>query len=74
MKYDATPVTKIFQVMEENYGIEIEYDENTMAACSLTTSMAEEGLYERIEVICQAIGAKYEMIDGKIIVSSNGCQ
>lgn len=74
MKYDATPVAKIFEVMEENYGIEIVYDDNAISSCSLTTSMAEEGLYERIEIICQAIGAKYEMIDGKIIVSSSGCQ
>jgi ferric-dicitrate binding protein FerR (iron transport regulator) len=74
MEYDATPVSKIFQVIEENYGIDIVYDENVLARCSLTTSMAEEGLYERIEIICQAIGAKYEMKDAKIFVTSDGCQ
>jgi ferric-dicitrate binding protein FerR (iron transport regulator) len=74
MEYDATPVAKIFQVVEENYGIDIVYDEEALSSCSLTTSMAEEGLYERIEIICQAIGAKYEMIDGKIVVTSSGCQ
>jgi len=74
MDYDATPVANIFQVVEENYGIDIVYDEAALSSCSLTTSMAEEGLYERIEIICQAIGAKYEMIDGKIIVTSLGCQ
>jgi hypothetical protein len=36
--------------------------------------MAEEGLYERIEIICQAIGAEYEIVDGTIIVNSKGCQ
>ena len=74
MEYDATPVAKIFQVVEENYGIDIVYDEAALSLCSLTTSMAEEGLYERIEIICQAIGAKYEMVDGKIVVTSSGCQ
>jgi len=73
MEYDATPVSKIFEVMEENYGIDIVYDEATLSACSLTTSMSEEGLFERIEIICQAIGARYEMIDGRILISSNGC-
>ena len=73
MEYEATPVAKIFQVVEENYGIDIVYDEEALSSCSLTTSMSEEGLFERIEIICQAIGARYEMIDGKIVVSSSGC-
>ena len=74
MEYEATPVARIFQVMEENYGIDIVYDEHVLSACSITTSMSEEGLFERIEILCQAIGAKYEIIDGKIVVSSSGCQ
>ena len=74
MEYDATPVDKIFQVLEENYGIDIVFDKQVLSACSLTTSMAEEGLYERIEIICQAIGAQYEMKDGTIIINSKGCQ
>jgi nitrite reductase/ring-hydroxylating ferredoxin subunit len=36
--------------------------------------MAEEGLYERIEIICQAIGARYVISDGKVIINSKGCQ
>lgn len=74
MKYDGTPVDKIFQVLEENYGIDIVFDEQVLAACNLTTSMAEEGLYERIEIICQAIGAQYEISDGIIHIKSTGCQ
>ncbi len=70
MEYDATPVARIFQVIEENYGIDIVYDDKELSSCSLTTSMAEEGLYERIEIICQAIGAKYEMKDGKILITT----
>jgi transmembrane sensor len=74
MNYDATPVAEIFKVIEENYGIDIVYNEQVLSGCSLTTSMAEEGLYERIEIICQAIGAKYEMKDAKILITSDGCQ
>ena len=52
---------KFLKVLEENYGIDILYDEQALSTCSLTTSMSEEGLYERIEIICQAIGAQYEI-------------
>lgn len=74
MEYDGTPVGKIFDVLEENYGIDIVYDKSLLAECSLTTSFAEEGFYERIEIICEAIGAEYEIKDGTIVVSSPGCQ
>lgn len=73
MQFDNAEVTEIFQVLEENYGIQIRYDENIMHACRLTTSMSDEGLYERIEVICKAIGASYSVSDAVITIKSNGC-
>jgi hypothetical protein len=73
-RYDAAPVDKIFEELSINYGIDIVFDEELLSACRLTTSMDEEGLYERIMIICQAIGAKYSIDDGMIWISSNGCQ
>jgi len=73
MVYDGAPVTKIFEVLEENYGIDIEYDEALLSGCVLTTNMSDEGLYERIEVICKAINADYTISDAVIIIKSRGC-
>jgi ferric-dicitrate binding protein FerR (iron transport regulator) len=73
MKYDGTPVVKIFQVLEENYGIDIVYEEAKLSGCTLTTSMTVEGLYDRIRIICEAIGAQYEIRDTQIIIRSSGC-
>jgi transmembrane sensor len=74
MHYDGSPVTKIFKVLEENYGVEISYDEEVLRNCVLTTTMSDEGLYERIEVICKAIGAHYTVEDAVIYIKSNGCK
>jgi transmembrane sensor len=73
-QYDGAPVVKILNVLEQNYGIDIQYDAEALSNCILTTSMAEEGLYERIEIICKAIGAQYEIDDTKIVITSNGCR
>lgn len=72
-QYDGAPVVRILNVLEENYGIDILFDEQALSGCVLTTSMAEEGLYERIEIICKAIGAQYEITDTEIVITSNGC-
>jgi transmembrane sensor len=73
MSYDGVPVTKIFEVLEENYGVDIEYDEEDLKACVLTTSMSDEGLYERIDIICKAINAEYTITHAVINIKSNGC-
>lgn len=73
-QYDGAPVIKILEVLEQNYGIDIQYDEQALSNCILTTSMAEEGLYERIEIICKAIGAQFELDDTRIVIKSNGCR
>jgi ferric-dicitrate binding protein FerR (iron transport regulator) len=74
MKYDEAPVNKILEVLEENYGIDIVYDPTVLSTCTLTTAMSEEGLYERIEIICKAIGAQYEILDSTIVITSKGCK
>ncbi len=73
-QYDGAPVIKILEVLEQNYGIDIQYDEQALSNCILTTSMAEEGLYERVEIICKAIGAQFEIEDTRIVIKSNGCR
>ncbi|MEJ1237565.1 FecR family protein [Chryseolinea sp. T2] len=74
MKYEAEPVDEIFKVLEDNYGIDIVYDSSILSSCSLTTTMEDEGFYERIEIICQAIGATFEVEDARVLIKSAGCQ
>jgi transmembrane sensor len=73
MKYDGAQVVKIFDALEELYGVDIEFDQELLKNCALTTTMKEEGLFERIKVICEAIGARYEVQETKILITSEGC-
>jgi transmembrane sensor len=74
MKYQDTPVAEIFDVLEENYGVQIDYQEEQFKNCVLTTSMSDEGLFERIAVICRAIGATYRLEEAVIKIEGPGCQ
>lgn len=73
MDYDDAPVTKIFEVLEQNYGIDIQYDADALKGCVLTTSMTDEGFYERIEIICKAINAEYKTENAVVFIESRGC-
>ena len=72
-KFDNTPVKKVFAVLQEAYGVEILFDEEVMKNCHITVPLGKEPLYEKLKIICRTIGASYELIDAKIVISSKGC-
>lgn len=74
MQFENTEVSEIFDILQKNYGVEIRFDKIILGNCRLTTSMSDEGLYERIAVICKAIGASWKIdVDAAITITSNGC-
>lgn len=71
--FDDTPISDIFEEMARAYGIEIEFDQKAFSKCPITTYFMEETLLERINTICEAVGATYRPENGKIIVSGIDC-
>ncbi|KAA0989125.1 FecR family protein [Dyadobacter aurulentus] len=73
-KFEDFPVSEIFKTLQKAYGIEIIFDENIMKDCPVTATLTDLSLYEKLDLVCNAVGAKYEVIDGRIIVEGKGCQ
>jgi ferric-dicitrate binding protein FerR (iron transport regulator) len=74
LTFEATPVTRVFKKLQDVYGIPILYDEEAVASCSLSASLSTGSFYEKLNVICKAINASYEVIDGNIVVTAKGCK
>lgn len=73
ISYTNEPVKKLFKTLEEMYGVTIKYNESALANCNITTEMTNEGLFERMDLICLVLGAKYRIEDAVIMVESSGC-
>jgi transmembrane sensor len=73
MHFDETPVSDVLSMLTEAYDIDIIFQKETLSGCVLTSNFYEEGLYDRIDVICTAIGATYRIVDSQILVESQGC-
>ena len=71
--FTNAPVASIFDALKKAYGVEIQFDGELLAGCRLTTSLSNETLYERLDVICEAIDATYEVVDGHVVVAGQGC-
>jgi len=72
-EFQDVPVRQVFHTLEEAYGIEIVYDEELLAGCSIHASLNGVPLYEQLKLICKGIQGTYEVIDSHIIITSKGC-
>ncbi|GHB58054.1 FecR family protein [Persicitalea jodogahamensis] len=66
--FNSTPLREVFAVLEKAYGVEIVADSDLTTHRSLTVSMEDETLYEKLDVICKTLGLSYQIVDAKVIV------
>lgn len=71
--FKDTSIENIFLALEKAYGVEIIFDKEVMVNCRLTTSLTNENLFEKLDIICAGIEAQYKVVDAQVIISSNGC-
>ncbi|OJV14399.1 MAG: iron dicitrate transport regulator FecR [Dyadobacter sp. 50-39] len=71
--FDDKPVAEVLDAMARAYGISIVYQPETLANCVISAQFNEENLKQRLNAICQAIGAGYDMENGRVVISSKGC-
>ena len=74
MLYEEAPLEKVFSQLGKNYGINIVYDVELLKACTVTADLRNEPFYRKLDLICKAIGADYEIIDGQIVIVTKGCK
>ena len=74
MIYEDMPVEQVFSQLSKAYGISIVYDNELLHMCTVTADLKGETFYHKLDLICRAIGAAYEVIDGQVIIQSGGCQ
>lgn len=74
MHFEAAPISKIFEGLEQVYGVDIEFDEHVFSSCILTTSIAEGSIYNRLDMICKAIDAHYVLRENQIVITGAGCK
>jgi transmembrane sensor len=73
MLYEEAPLEKVFAQLSKNYGINIVYDVELLKNCTVTADLRNEPFYRKLDLICKAIAASYEIIDGQIVIVTKGC-
>ncbi|MDQ6477192.1 FecR domain-containing protein [Dyadobacter sp. LHD-138] len=71
--FNRTKLKDVFSLLEKSYGLHIDFDQDLTANCSITAELGDEPVYEKLEMICAVINAKFEAKGGNIRVISAGC-
>jgi ferric-dicitrate binding protein FerR (iron transport regulator) len=72
--FDETPVVKVFQTLENAYGIPIHYDASVFSGCSITSDLTDETFEEKLKIICSAICVNYRIDEDGVLIEGKPCK
>lgn len=73
ISFEDMPVSEVLMAIEQAYGVHIIYDADLLSHCIITTTLANESLYNKLDIMCKTIGASYKIVDAQIVIQSTGC-
>ncbi|HLK28121.1 MAG TPA: FecR domain-containing protein, partial [Puia sp.] len=72
--FEETPVIKIFEVLEEAYGIKIKCDEKIFSKCIITTALNDATFDDKLKIICEATNATFTVQNNEVTIDGKGCK
>ncbi|MCF0061209.1 DUF4974 domain-containing protein [Dyadobacter chenwenxiniae] len=72
--FDETPVHEVFSTLERAYNVQISYDKVKMGDCTLNATLIGQPFKEKLEAICNALDAEYEINDNIVAIVGKGCK
>jgi len=72
--YEDAALERVFGQLSKNYGVNIVFDSEILKKCTITADLRTVPFYEKLDLICKAIGASYEEMDGQVVIQTDGCQ
>ncbi len=74
-EFKDRPVSEILATIEKAYAVEINYSKEIFKNCYLTTSLNDQPLTEKLNILCESLGnnTRYELNNNEITIKSNGC-
>ncbi len=71
--FNNEPLSDIVSKLQRAYGIEIVFANDLLENCTFTGDVADIPLYDKLDLICKANSASYEVKGTRILISGAGC-
>lgn len=72
--FDNTRLTKIIQLLEQQYGVTVELENSNLANCRYTASFSKASLTEVLDVLSAVGDLTYDKTGNRVVLSGTGCR
>lgn len=73
LTFDRSKMSEVEEVLEDVYGIDIQFENSDLGNCNLTAKFKERKAKDAIEIIAKTFNLSFEMKDGLVILKGKGC-
>ena len=71
--FTNTAVNDILGELETAYGVTMRYNNSSFATCKVTAPLGDLPLFRKLDIICQTLGATYEVFGTEIVITGGSC-
>ncbi|KAA0991972.1 FecR family protein [Dyadobacter aurulentus] len=71
--FQDTHFIDVIEKLEKSFGVEIILGNDAMRECLFTADITQEPLFTKLDLLCAAVNATYEVRGTRILISGNGC-
>ncbi len=71
--FEEAPLKKVLASLEKTFEIDMVVENENLYNCLFTGDVSRQDLYTKLNIICQAIQASYEIKGTKILIKGPGC-
>ncbi len=72
--FERTPIAAVFDSLYSMYQIPILFNSRLLMSCELTAALGGESFHDKLQLICRAINAQFEVENGEVRIYGGGCQ
>lgn len=72
--FEDQPVSVVLEALKKAYGVDIIYDKDVLASCTVSMVLKNGSLFDKLGILCKALGATYELLDTQVVVHSRSCK
>ena len=65
---------EVLDALAKAYGLEIKYDATKLKGCFITTTLEDVSLFDKLDIICDAMNLSYQEEDASITIVGKGCE
>jgi transmembrane sensor len=71
--FNAAPLSRILQTLKTAYEVDIDVENDNINNCLFTGDISTQNLYEKLDILCQALKVTYEVKATRILIRGKGC-